>query len=72
MQGKDVSLLKYMKYSKQFNSIGTYYKLSFWRKVMKKNRQGELMEKNVADTYEFSKGIDLLKFMVVKSNERKT
>ncbi len=72
MQGKETSLIKIHKYNKEFNSIGTYYKLTFWHKVMKRNRQGQLVEKNVPDTHEFSKGIELLKYMVVKANERKT
>jgi hypothetical protein len=68
-QGKETSLIKVHKYSEHFNSISTHYKLTFWRKVMRQNRAGELEEKNIPDTYEFSSGVDLLKFMVVKANE---
>lgn len=71
-QGIDTSLIKVQKYSKEFDNISAFYKLSFWRKVLRRNRQGELEEKNVPDTYEFGSGIELLKFMVVKSNERAT
>jgi hypothetical protein len=71
-QGKETSLIKIHKYNKEFDSVGTYYKLTFWKKIMVRNRKGELVEKNVPDTHEFTKGIDLLKYMVVKSNERKT
>lgn len=68
-QGKETSLIKVHKYSEYFDSISTHYKLTFWKRVRKRNRQGEIVEKNVPDTHEFNKGVELLKFMVVKANE---
>jgi hypothetical protein len=68
-QGKETSLIKVHKYSAQFDCVTTHYKLTFWKKVRRRNRQGEIIEKNVPDTHEFSKGVELLKFMVVRANE---
>lgn len=68
-QGKDVSLMKYLKYNKEFGNISAYYKLTFWHKAMKRKRDGTLKEVNVPETYEFSSGIELLKYMVVRANE---
>ena len=68
-QGKDVSLIKSLKYSETYDTITTYYKLTFWQKAFKRQRNGTLKEVNVPDTHEFTSGVELLKFMVVKSNE---
>jgi hypothetical protein len=73
MQGHDVSLIKEQRYSKEFNSIYSRYKLTFWIKGMKKNkRTGEVKEANTPDTHEFNNQIELLKYMVVRVNERET
>lgn len=73
MQGHDISLIKEQRYSKQFNSVGSRYKLTFWIKAIKKNkRTGEEKECNVPETYEFSNSAELLKYMVVRVNERKS
>lgn len=61
-QGHEVSLIKEQRYSQQFNSIYSRYKLTFW--IM--GNKG----KKVPDTHEFTSAIELLKYMVVKSNER--
>lgn len=71
-QGHDVSLIKDLRYSKEFGSIYTRYKLTFWRKVIKiSKRTGQEKEVSVPDTHEFKTAVELLRYMVVMSNERK-
>jgi hypothetical protein len=69
-QGNDVSLIKIHKYSQTYDRVSTFYRLSFWRKVSKMKRDGSIKEVNIPDTHEFQNGIELLKYLVVKSNER--
>jgi hypothetical protein len=71
-QGYDVSLIKLMRYSKEYNRVYSIYKLSFWHQVEKKKKNGEVKIINVPDTFEFTNAIELIKYMVVKSNERET
>jgi hypothetical protein len=69
-QGKDVSLIKEQRYSKIYGSIYSRYKLTFWIKGTKTDKKtGEVKEISIPDTYEFSSGIELLKYMVVRANE---
>lgn len=71
-QGHDVSMTKEQRYSRQYNSVYSRYKLTFWIKGKKTNkRTGEEKECNIPVTHEFDNAIDLLRYMVVKSNERK-
>nr|WP_150959345.1 hypothetical protein [Aneurinibacillus sp. XH2] len=71
-QGHDVTLTKEQRYSRQYDSLYTRYKLTFWIKGKKKNKKtGEMKECNIPDTFEFNSAVDLLKYMVVKANERK-
>lgn len=70
-QGHDVSVIQEQKYSRQFDRTYSRYKLTFWIKGKKKDKKtGKEKECNIPDTYEFSNAIDMLKYMVVKSNER--
>ncbi|NJJ38552.1 hypothetical protein [Paenibacillus apii] len=70
--GHDVSLIKDQRYNRQFDSVSTRYKLTFWLKGIKKNKKtGEEKECNIPDTHEFSNSADLLRYMVVRANERK-
>ena len=70
-QRNNVTLIKEMKYSDMFGSVYSKYKLTFWEQVSKMNmKTGRKKIINVPDTYEFTNGVDLLKFMVVKVNER--
>ncbi|MGE5398097.1 MAG: hypothetical protein ACM3MK_11280 [Chitinophagales bacterium] len=71
-QGHDVSLIQEQRYSETFDRIYSRYKLTFWKKGTKTNKKGETKTVSIPDTYEFSKAIDLLKYMVVKANEGKT
>lgn len=72
-QGHDVSVLKEQRYSQKFGSVYSRYKLTFWIKGKKKDkRTGEEKECNIPDTHEFDNAIEMLKYMVVRSNERKT
>lgn len=70
MNGHDVSLTKEQRYSKEYGNIYSRYKLTFWHegnKVSKKTGK----KISVPETYEFTNAIELLRYMVVKSNERK-
>lgn len=72
-QGHDVSMIKEQRYSRQFDSVYSRYKLTFWKKGKKRNkRTGEEKECMIPDTMEFDNSIDMLKYMVVKSNEGAT
>lgn len=72
-QGHDVSLIKEQRYSKQFDNIYSRYKLTFWVDGKKLNKKtGEEEDKRVPITHEFSNSIELLKYMVVRANERTT
>lgn len=69
-RGHDVSLTKEQRYSRKYDSIYSRYKLTFWVKGMKKNkRTGEEKECSIPLTHEFDNAIDLLRYMVVRSNE---
>ena len=68
-QGKNVTLIKEQRYSEQFNNIYSRYKLTFWRQEIKKNRKGVEKLVNIPDTYVFTSGVELLKYMVVRANE---
>jgi hypothetical protein len=68
-QGKEASLIRINKYSKEFGSISAYYKLTFWKKIIVPTEDGEEKERNVPETHEFSKAMDLIRYMVVRSNE---
>lgn len=71
--GHQVSLIKEQSYNADFDSVSSRYKLTFWHKGKKKNkRTGEEKEVNIPETFEFKRGDELLRFMVVKSNERKS
>jgi hypothetical protein len=68
-KGQNVTLIKELRYSEINDNVYSRYKLTFWRKVKKMNtKTGKMKEVNIPDTHEFSNGIELLKFMVVKSN----
>jgi hypothetical protein len=69
-QGNNVTLIQEQRYSEKFNNIYSRYKLTFWHQEKKRNRKGEEKLVNVPDTREFTSGIELLKYMVVKANER--
>ncbi|MHA7967702.1 hypothetical protein ACX93W_26670 [Paenibacillus sp. CAU 1782] len=72
-QGHDVSLSKEQRYSQQFDSVYSRYKLTFWIEGEKLNKKtGEKKKKKIPLTDEFSSAADLLKHMVVKSRERAT
>jgi hypothetical protein len=70
-QGENVTLIQEQRYSEQFNNIYSRYKLTFWRQEKKRNRKGEEKIVNVPDTQEFTNSVELLKYMVVRANERK-
>lgn len=71
--GHNVSLIKEQKYNREFDSVSSRYKLTFWHKGKKKNkRTGVEKEVNIPETYEFNRGEELLRYMVVRANERKT
>jgi len=70
MQGHDVSLIKEQRYSKEFNGIYTRYKLTFWVKAITTTKNGAKIVSK-PDTYEFKQAAELLKYMVVRMNERK-
>jgi hypothetical protein len=67
-KGNDVTLTKEQRYSKEFGTVYSRYKLTFWIKEMK-IKKGKEKECNVPITHEFNSSIDLLKYMVVRSNE---
>ena len=67
-QGKETSLIRINKYSAQFQSITAYYKLTFWKKIKIPTEHGE-QERNVPETHEFKNAHDLIRYMVVRSNE---
>lgn len=72
-QGHDVSLSKEQRYSREFDSVYSRYKLTFWVEGEKKNkRTGDMQKKKIPLTEEFSSAADLLKHMVVRSRERTT
>lgn len=72
-QGHDVSLIHEQRYSKEFDGTYSRYKLTFWIDGVRKNKKtGEMKKCKVPDTYEFNNAIELLQYMVVRSNERKT
>jgi len=69
-QNHDVSLIKEQRYSRKFGSIYSRFKLTFWLKGTKIDKKtGEEKEISIPDTYEFTSGIELLKYMVVRANE---
>ncbi|MCM3131886.1 hypothetical protein M3629_03770 [Paenibacillus polysaccharolyticus] len=73
MQGHDVSLIQEQRYSKEYRSVYSRYKLTFWKEGTKINKKtGEEKEVRIPDTYEFNSAIDLLKYMVVRANEGAT
>jgi|GEM_PF-6457142 len=61
-QGHEVTLIKEQRYSQTFDNIYARHKLTFW--VL--NEKG----KKVPQTLEFKNAIELLKYMVVRANER--
>ena len=72
LQGHDVSLIKEQRYSREHGNLYARYKLTFWHKAIKRNkRTGVEKEVSVPDTYEFKGAIELVKYMVVRVNERK-
>lgn len=69
-KGHDVTLTKEQRYSRQFDSVYSRYKLTFWIKGVKQNkRTGEVKPCNIPDTHEFDNAIELLKYLVVRANE---
>lgn len=72
-QGHRVSLIKEHSYNQDFDSVSSRYKLTFWHKGKKKSKKtGEEKEVNIPETHDFKRGDELLRFMVVKSNEGKS
>jgi hypothetical protein len=63
-QGHDVSMIQEQRYSKQFDSVYSKYKLTFWKEGVRKGKKCRIPE-----TYEFSNAIECLRYMVVKANE---
>lgn len=71
-QGHDVSLIQEQRYSRDYDSVYSRYKLTFWIDGVRKNKKtGEMKKCKVPDTYEFNNATDLLRYMVVVANERK-
>jgi len=68
-QGHDVSLIKDIRYSKEFGNLYNRYKLTFWHKEIKVNkRTGVEKLVSVPDTHDFKKAAELLQYMVVIVN----
>lgn len=69
-QGHDVSLIQQQRYSRDYDSVYTRYKLTFWIEGQRKDKKtGEMKKCIVPDTYEFNNAIELLQYMVVVANE---
>ncbi|WP_301627308.1 hypothetical protein [Paenibacillus apis] len=69
-KGHDVSLIQEQRYSRDYDSVYSRYKLTFWIEGEKKNKKtGEKKKCKVPDTYEFNSAIELLQYMVVRANE---
>ncbi|EJW14299.1 hypothetical protein M5X00_31895 [Paenibacillus alvei] len=69
-QGHDVSLIQEQRYSRDYDSVYTRYKLTFWIEGERKNKKtGEVKRCIMPDTCEFNSAIELLQYMVVIANE---
>lgn len=69
-KGHRVSLIKEHSYNADFDSVSSRYKLTFWTKGKGKNKKtGEEKEVFIPTTFDFKRGDELLRYMVVRANE---